>query len=116
MSDEANLSAQFSRPGSKAPSERLRKHIPDPSSSSSDTESASSYSVEYPVEGKHTDTEDDFDGNSAPIFIQSVPAPVVQAQPTGVVQLSYDNSTIPRKSKKSKKNKKSKKSSTKSQR
>ena len=61
------------------------------------------------------DAEDDCDSNSTPIFIQSVPTPVVQAQPKGVVHSSCDNLKIPRKSKKSKKNKKSKKSSSKSQ-
>jgi len=61
------------------------------------------------------DAEDDCDGNSTPIFIQSVPTPVVQAQHKGLVHSSCDGLNIPRKSKKYKKNRNSNKSPSKSQ-
>ena len=96
------------KPGSRAPSGRIRKQISDASSSSSETESASSSSVEYPVEGRHTDTEEDSDGTSTPIFIQTVPPPTVEAQPKS------SSLPIPKKSKKSKRSRKAKKSSRKS--
>ena len=93
----------MARPGSRAPSWRIRKQIADPSSSSSDkdSDSSSSSSVEYPVEGVHTDSDGDFDGDFTPIFAQTIPAPIQQAQPK-------EAATFPsRSSKKAKKNKKS---------
>ena len=97
--------AEVARPGTRAPSGRIRKQIADPSSSSSDkdSDSSSSSSVEYPVEGAHTDSDCDFDGNSTPIIVQTIPAPIQQAQPK-------EAAVLPRSSKKSKKQKKSKKS------
>ena len=67
------------------------------------------------MKGKHTDTEDDCDGNSTPIFIQSAPTPVVQAQHKRLVHSSCDGLNIPRKSKTYKKNRNSNKSPSKSQ-
>ena len=61
------------------------------------------------------DAEDDCDGNSTPIFIQSAPTPVVQAQHKRLVHSSCDGLNIPRKSKKYKKNRNSNKSPSKSQ-
>ena len=62
MSNEAKANSQVAKPGSRAPSGRKRKQISDPSSSFSDTDSASPSSVEYPVEGKLPGTENDLDG------------------------------------------------------
>ena len=111
---EANQFAEVARPGSRAPSGRIRKQIADPSSSSSDkdSDSSSSSSVEYPVEGVHTDSDGDFDGDSTPIFVQTIPAPIQQAQPK---EAAIFPSRSSKKAKKNKKSKKSKKSSSKPQ-
>ena len=72
--------------------------------------------MEYPVEGKHTDTEEESDGVSTPIFIQTILPPAIEAQPKGASASSLSSSlAIPKRNKKSKRSKKSKKSSHKSQ-
>ena len=67
----------------RAPSGRLREHISDPSSSSSsDHEKSSSSEVEFPCEGVHTDTEQEYvsDGDVTPIFTNPAPAKEVQSK------------------------------------
>ena len=108
----AQASAKNANPD-RAPSGRLRKKITEPSSSSSSEDSASSSEVEYPVEGCHTDAEQDnlSDGLSTPIVIRTVSAPSFESQPKENLQPipSQAYHRIPKK-KKTKKSKKAKKS------
>ena len=118
VQDDPNYASQLSaqskqistvaKPGSRAPSGRIRKQIVDPSSSSK-TKPESSSSVEHPLEVQRTDTEQESDGNTTPIILQTVPAPFAEAQPKDAV------APISTKANKSKKNKKSKKSCAESQ-
>jgi len=111
----AQASAKNAHPD-RAPSGRLRKKITEPSSSSSSEDPASSSEVEYPVEGCHTDTEQEnlSDGLSTPIVIRTVPAPSFESQPKEIYQpvpsQSYHSIPKKKKTKKPKKDKKSERS------